>query len=115
MTKTELIHTVDRSIVYGKRAQLRRSSADVYSVFINGNLHKCLQSYATQVAVLDNCGTCYAFDTYSATTIQHIHKFAQDYGNGVVVWLCKMSRDRKAEFAERSANDYENTINQGCW
>lgn len=51
-----------------------------------------LRSYLTNVAFIrKSTGTLYVFDYYSATTAQHIAKFAKDYGAKDVYYLYKRS------------------------
>ena len=62
------------------RKRLNMCQAWIYEA-TNGKMY--LQSYETIVAVIINTAygkVCVANGTYSATTVQHIYKFARKYG-----------------------------------
>ena len=66
-------------------SRLRSCSAEVLA----SDSYYVLRSYRTIVALIDSEGTCYDFlrDVYgyTATSAQHINKFARDYGNGKIL------------------------------
>lgn len=80
MTRTELIATV-KEVNYrtmNKWSNLYHCSADYREIYINGKCYTVLRSYSTLVALYSpRTGTVYEFDYYSATTTQHVYKFAK--------------------------------------
>ena len=68
-------------------ARLRTCSAEVLA----SNHYYLLRSYSTIIAAIPADGMCYDFLRkvygYTATSAQHIHKFARDYGHGhIATW-----------------------------
>ena len=88
MTRTELIIMIN-SAESVKSERLYKCSATVLLAELsNGRAVDILQSYATRVAIFSRrTGTVYALDNYSATTYQHIYKFAKLMNADRITWL----------------------------
>lgn len=79
-TRTQLIEAVDHYSASrtSNLTRLKSCKAWFYQIEIEDRTYTVLQSYATPVALYSpRTGTVYSFDRYSATTTQHLHKFAQ--------------------------------------
>lgn len=83
----EAANFMNESNLYGVQfiSRLRSCSAEVLA----SDSYYALRSYSTIVALIDSEGTCYDFlrDVYgyTATSAQHINKFAHDYGTGKIL------------------------------
>lgn len=115
MTKTELTKILENGTNrYTTEERLNKCSAWIYEIVCNERTYICLQSYSTRVALYDFVDKCvYVNDYYSATTVQHVYKFANgeylgrfNKSNIPVKKLYIYSRMRKAEKEKAIATDF---------
>ena len=115
MTKTELTKILENGTKrYTTEERLNKCSAWVYEIVYNERTYICLQSYSTRVALYDFADNCvYVNDYYSATTVQHVYKFANgeylgrfNESNIPVKKLYIHSQMRKAEKEKAIATDF---------
>lgn len=108
-TRTQLIEAVDHYSASrtSNLTRLKSCKAWFYRIEIEDQLYTVLQSYATPVALYSpRTGTVYSFDRYSATTTQHLHKFAQLMEASRIT---KLYRD-STRCVEVALNEYANTV-----
>lgn len=95
MTRTELMiyaqQTYDKAILNHKFIRYERLNA-CQAHYVDTGISVILKSYDTVVAIYNRIiGTLYVFDRYSATTAQHINKFARLFNWDRITYLYKRS------------------------
>ena len=108
-TRTQLIEAVDHYSASRTSNLMRLKSCEAwfYQIEIEDRTYTVLQSYSTPVALYSpRTGTVYAFDQYSATTTQHIYKFARLMGASRIT---KLYRD-STRCIEVALNEYASTF-----
>ena len=92
MTRTELIKMTNNATQIKETRLANCSAYIVLAELENGRAVDILKSYRTLVAIFSRrTGTLYVFDYYSATTYQHIYKFAKVMSADRITWLYERS------------------------
>ena len=109
MKKNELFDLIEKNHYIGRTPhyKLYSCSAEYFDIEVNGQVFTVLQSYSSYVAMYSHrTGTVYVRRYYSATTYQHIYKFARKMEAMRITWLYQKSDN----IIETAISKFANTI-----